>query len=150
MQQRLKTQLKRNTLHLFDGMQVCWPRPLDEDGTRRYGDPQQLRVSRIIEKANTSHGYAVSDNNLIAIIFSGELYVAPETHELVAALEDAGLPRQDFPVPFSHGEIPQGAALDRWHELLIAANQEERQFKKARAVKAHKKQPAFKPAPATA
>ena len=81
----------------------------------------KLDVKKILKSAGDSDGIYATKNGVIAFISDGELFVAPESHELLAALEDANFEQRNFHVPFAHHDLPQGKALKKWEKLVREA-----------------------------
>ena len=112
MQQKLEQFKRTRSLRIFDGMPARWPK-MKEAG--------KLNVKKLIKDAGDTDGVYATENGVIAFISSGELFVAPESAELLTALADAKFERRNFHVPFAHRDLPQGKALKKWEKLVREA-----------------------------
>lgn len=117
MQQNFKQLKRSNSLHVHEGMKVRWPR-LPHVGN--------LHVSKILWNVELERAYCIR-GDVIGYTFDGELFVTPYAKEAISILEANGFEQTEFHVPFANGDLPQGAALDRWEKLLRDAHRSAQQ-----------------------
>lgn len=112
MQQKLEQFKRSKSLKIFDGMPARWP---------KMKEPGKINVKKILKDlAGEDNIYAI-ENGVVGFVSGGELFVAPKSSELLAALEDANFEKRSFHIPFANRDLPQGKALKKWERLVREA-----------------------------
>lgn len=103
--------LKENSIHINGTIVACWP---------QYGEKEA-----VIDVTNTrnefNNCYAVN-NSVICFVADHEVYVTHYTREAIATLEEAGLVKKHFYVPFSNWDYPKYEKC-KWEHLRELADE---------------------------
>ena len=89
-----------------DGMEICYPQ--NEQSSYIWVEDYHLAMHE---------GKYACKNGVVAIVTSGTLYVIPEISNICETLENMGLKKEDFDVPFSNGDYPVAKKAE-WEALL--------------------------------
>ena len=99
------TNLMENSIRIYAGISVRYP---------QFGKEESLNVSDLIPKFP---GCYATNNSTVAFVWEDNFYVAPYTRENISILEEAGLTRSSFYVPFSNWDYPI-CEKSRWDKIL--------------------------------
>ena len=99
-------ELKENSIRIPGVIVVCWPQYDDEEET----------VDMTDTGSKFDGCYAVN-NSTICFVINHEVFVTPYTRESISSIQNAGLVRRSFYVPFSNGDYPKYKKTE-WQRLL--------------------------------
>lgn len=103
--------LKANSIRLTGHIIVVWP---------QFEYEEELGMSDV---ALLHDGQFAVNNSVVCYVSGRKTYVTPYTRKTITTLQDAGLRRSNFYVPFSNGDFPK-LQLARWTALVDQARKE--------------------------
>ena len=103
--------LKENSICINGTIIACWP---------QYGEKDEpVDMTDIGSKFN---GCYATNNSTICYVHNHQIFVTPYTREAMRTIEDAGLVRKSFYVPFSNWDYPKYEKT-KWERLRKAARE---------------------------
>ena len=104
-------ELMRNSINVSGRTEVCWPQLGYKEET--------IDMSDVGSKFN---GCYAMNNSTICFVVDHEVFVTPYTYEAMITIEEAGLVKKDFYVPFSNWDYPKNR-WDEWQRLRKLATE---------------------------
>ncbi len=110
--------LKERSIRIPGTITVCWP--------QHGGDKEEtIDMTDVGSKFN---GAYCMNNSTICFVIDHEVFVTPYTREAMVTIENAGLARKYFYVPFSNWDYPKYEKA-KWHNLRnLAAKSYDRDY----------------------